>query len=95
MKSPNLDIALGDFCLSSDRQTNGTAFCSSACHLEQLNYFALAKPTASTPYNRHITRAEKTNCGLWTDALKLEASPQRLHRCGTGLDAICRFYLGS
>ncbi|KIX05365.1 uncharacterized protein Z518_06237 [Rhinocladiella mackenziei CBS 650.93] len=40
-----MDFLLGDFCLSCDRQTNGTAFCSSACRLTQLDHFTLAEST--------------------------------------------------
>ena len=43
----NMDFLLGDFCLSCDRQTNGTAFCSSACRLTQLDHFTLGPE--STP----------------------------------------------
>ncbi|EXJ81729.1 hypothetical protein A1O1_07794 [Capronia coronata CBS 617.96] len=43
-----MDFLLGDFCLSCDRQTNGTAFCSSACRLTQLDDFALAESSPVT-----------------------------------------------
>jgi hypothetical protein len=43
-----MDFLLGDFCLSCDRQTNGTAFCSSACRLTQLDGFPLAESSTST-----------------------------------------------
>ncbi|KIW39800.1 uncharacterized protein PV06_08384 [Exophiala oligosperma] len=43
-----MDFLLGDFCLSCDRQTNGTAFCSSACRLTQLDHFTLADSTSSS-----------------------------------------------
>jgi hypothetical protein len=45
VKSSNMDLVLGDFCLSCDCQTNGTAFCSSACRLKQLDHFTLAEAT--------------------------------------------------
>ncbi|EXJ77028.1 hypothetical protein A1O3_10185 [Capronia epimyces CBS 606.96] len=44
-----MDFLLGDFCLSCDRQTNGTAFCSSACRLTQLdNNFNMAESSTSS-----------------------------------------------
>jgi hypothetical protein len=43
-----MDFLLGDFCLSCDRQTKGTAFCSPACRIKQLGLFTLAESTTST-----------------------------------------------
>jgi len=43
-----MDFILGDFCLSCDRQTNGTAFCSSICRIKQFDHFTLAESTTST-----------------------------------------------
>jgi hypothetical protein len=54
----DMDFLLGDFCLSCDRQTNGTNFCSSACRLTQLDQFTLAPLTAtpsSSPRNSGYT----------------------------------------
>jgi hypothetical protein len=48
----NMDLVLGDFCLSCDRQTNGTAFCSSACRLTQLDHFTQPESTPSS-YSSH------------------------------------------
>jgi hypothetical protein len=48
IKSYTMDFVLGDFCLSCDRQTNDTAFCSSACRFNQLDRFTLAESTTST-----------------------------------------------
>ncbi|KIV83060.1 hypothetical protein PV11_05120 [Exophiala sideris] len=42
-----MDLVLGDFCLSCDKQTNGTAFCSSACRLTQLDHFTLESNNSS------------------------------------------------
>ncbi|EXJ54639.1 hypothetical protein A1O7_09980, partial [Cladophialophora yegresii CBS 114405] len=51
-----MDFLLGDFCLSCDRQTNGTNFCSSACRLTQLDQYTLASSTPSTsPRDTSIT----------------------------------------
>jgi len=51
-----MDFLLGDFCLSCDRQTNGTNFCSSACRLTQLDQYTLASSTpSSSPYDTSIT----------------------------------------
>lgn len=52
----NMDFLLGDFCLSCDRQTNGTNFCSSACRLTQLDQFTLASSTpSSSPGDTSVT----------------------------------------
>ncbi len=51
----NMDLVLGDFCLSCDRQTNGTAFCSSACRLTQLDHFTLPESTSSSYSHDHGT----------------------------------------
>lgn len=51
-----MDFLLGDFCLSCDRQTNGTNFCSSACRLTQLDQYTLASSTpSSSPRDTSIT----------------------------------------
>lgn len=46
--SHKMDFTLGDFCLSCDAQTNGTAFCSSACRLTQLDRFVGSPDSPST-----------------------------------------------
>jgi hypothetical protein len=48
IESHNMDFIFGDFCLFCDRQTNGTAFCSSICRIKQLNHCTLAERTTST-----------------------------------------------
>ncbi|KIW93568.1 uncharacterized protein Z519_06173 [Cladophialophora bantiana CBS 173.52] len=50
-----MDFLLGDFCLSCDRQTNGTNFCSSACRLTQLDHYTLASTPSSSPRDTSIT----------------------------------------
>src|ERR1700761_2872780 len=51
-----MDFLLGDFCLSCDRQTNNTNFCSSACRLTQLDQYTLASSTpSSSPCDTSIT----------------------------------------
>ncbi|KIX96304.1 uncharacterized protein Z520_08082 [Fonsecaea multimorphosa CBS 102226] len=51
-----MDFLLGDFCLSCDRQTNGTNFCSSACRLTQLDHYTLGSSTpSSSPRDTSIT----------------------------------------
>ncbi len=50
-----MDFLLGDFCLSCDRQTNGSNFCSAACRLTQLDQYTLASSTPSSPRDTSIT----------------------------------------
>ncbi|ETN43415.1 uncharacterized protein HMPREF1541_02574 [Cyphellophora europaea CBS 101466] len=40
----------GDFCLSCDRQTNGTTFCSQACRIAELELYT-GSESSSSPYN--------------------------------------------
>jgi hypothetical protein len=42
-----MDFSLGDFCLFCDRQTSGTAFCSSVCRIKQLDHSTPAESTTS------------------------------------------------
>ena len=36
----------GDFCLSCDKQTNGTSFCSQVCRLAEMDIAPLSEPTS-------------------------------------------------
>jgi len=38
----------GDFCLSCDRQTNGSAFCSQACRLAELDHYTTTSSLSSS-----------------------------------------------
>lgn len=58
--STNMDFPFGDFCLSCDRQTNGTSFCSSACRLTQLDHFTMAPESTSSSSSYSDTRSITT-----------------------------------
>jgi hypothetical protein len=46
-----------DFCLSCDRQTNGTPFCSQACRLAELDHSSPSQPTSpSDSYSERESR---------------------------------------
>jgi hypothetical protein len=49
----------GDFCLSCDRQTNGTSFCSQACRLAELELYT-GSGSSTLSYNTHITSRHQT-----------------------------------
>lgn len=50
----------GDFCLSCDRQTNGSSFCSQACRIAELElYTGSESATATLSYN--TTRQTSTH----------------------------------
>ncbi|KIV97268.1 hypothetical protein PV10_01036 [Exophiala mesophila] len=46
-----MDFTMGDFCLSCDGQTNGTAFCSSACRLTQLDHLVGSPASTSSSWS--------------------------------------------
>lgn len=43
----------GDFCLSCDAQTNGSAFCSQACRLAELDNYTNPTPSSSICWNNN------------------------------------------
>ncbi|EHY60726.1 hypothetical protein HRR83_000495 [Exophiala dermatitidis] len=82
-----MDFLLGDFCLSCDRQTNGTAFCSSACRLTQLDNFTLGESSTSssmsgyTATNSPVAQRQRPSLGLATTGFHLPpAYDFSLHR---------------
>jgi ECL1/2/3 zinc binding proteins len=40
----------GDFCLTCDRQTNGTTFCSQSCRLAELDRYTNSEPSSASYY---------------------------------------------
>lgn len=60
----NMDFTMGDFCLSCDGQTNGTAFCSSACRLTQLDHLVGSLTSTSSSWSS-------------ADSMPIHASTQR------------------
>lgn len=49
----------GDFCLSCDRQTNGTPFCSQACRLAELDHSTTSSEPTSPSYSQPSTSSQR------------------------------------
>ncbi|KAJ9651562.1 hypothetical protein H2198_009148 [Neophaeococcomyces mojaviensis] len=57
----------GDFCLSCDAQTNGSAFCSQACRLAELDNYTSSTPSSPLHCNTNSIYRQTTgsNSGLF------------------------------
>lgn len=53
----------GDFCLACDKQTNGTAYCSQACRLAELDLYTLSSPSSPTQSDAKPSSRKSSDAG--------------------------------
>jgi len=59
----------GDFCLSCDKQTNGTSFCSQVCRLAEMDTTPLSEP--SSPLYTDSKAAQRRSIGVVPTRIEL------------------------
>lgn len=79
----------GDFCLTCDAQTNGSAFCSQACQLAELDNYTTSSPPSPTQYDASAVRrpSARTNSGLYLPPA-IDFSMYRLPASSNSIESI-------